>query len=320
MAEERSETGIFEAVISRDLERIPVLEALHVENFNGQNYLISQVIVKNILTDFDRQLSRHLAATRGEGFPRYTVIVRFRVDQDDTEWRNFDPTHHASVPHALRAIAERAVSFGKGDGIALRHAGRSSKNDEGRKVALDREDVESLGDALRVCETLGDPDFMEISGDFDVILAKPAGDLKPVTMYLRKGSVSMPSDRGLGGQPFECPIAGFARAAQEDLGAQAYLAVARHALSAIKEDAVSDFRAAAEGQIFQFDRALGSRSLEGHRFDAASSLIVRLKAGLGDDLRGLSEAARITALGWATAVEEQAAQNRRFTVAGGTSG
>lgn len=308
----------FDRVVSRDVERIPVLEALHVERFDAQNYVIAQIVVKNVFTDFDRQLSKHLAATKGEGFPRFTVFVRFREEREDAEWRSFEPNHHASVPHALSAIADRAVSFGDGNGIKLRHAGRGAGNDDGAHVALDREDVKSMADALAVTEALGEPEFMEISGDFDIMLVRPAGDLKPVTMYMRKGSVSMPSDRSSTGMPFECPIAGFRRAAREDNGAQAYLATARHELSIAKEDAVSDFRAAAEGQIFSFDRALAGRPLEGHRADAAQALIGRLRAGLGDELRGVSEAARITALGWTAAVDEPTdASGPQIVMAGG---
>ncbi len=52
-----------------------------------------------------------------------------------------------------------------------------------------------------------------------------------------------------------------------------------------------------------FDRALAGRPLDGHRSDSALSLIARLRAGLGDELRGLGEAARITAMEWSLAVD-----------------
>lgn len=297
-----SGNSVFETVIQPDLERIPLLESLHVEHFNGHDFTISQVVVKNIFTDFDRQLSRHLAATRGEGFPRFTIFVRFREDGETGKWRSFEPSHHASVPHALRAVAERAVSFGRSNGIVLRHAGRTDSKDEGAEVALDREDIDSLSDALAVCDSIGEAEFMEISGDFDIVLCRPSSDQKPVTMYLRKGSVNVPTERSSGGLPFECPIAGFKRGIRDDVGAQSYIAVARHALAAAKEKAVSDFRAAAEVQIMGFDRALNGRPLEGHRFDSANTLITRLKAGLGEELRGLCEAARITAMEWSLAI------------------
>ncbi|HUF55509.1 MAG TPA: hypothetical protein VMM55_03005 [Thermohalobaculum sp.] len=295
---------IFSDVIQADLARIPLFEALHTERFNGCDYLLSQVVVKNIFTDFDRLLSRHLAATRGEGFPQFTAFVRFREAAGMPTWKSFDPTHHASVPHALRHIAERAVSFGRDEGLMLRHAGRTgSAEDEGIEVPLEREDVNTLKDALDAFETIGEPEFMEISGDFDVVFCRPSPEQRPITMYLRKGSASVPSDRSATGTPFECPIAGFRRGIRDDMGAQGYVAAARHALSAAKEAAVSEFRSAAETQIMAFDRALHGRPLDGHRSDSALSLIARLRAGLGDELRGLGEAARITAMEWSLAVD-----------------
>ena len=297
-------SDIFTAVIQSDLAQIPLFETLHSERFNGSDYLISQVVVKNIFTDFDRLLSRHLAATRGEGFPHYTAFVRFREQGTLGKWKSFDPTHHASVPHALRQIADRAVSFGRDEGLMLRHVGRTGGGeDEGTKVSLEREDVNTLKDALEACETIGEPEFMEISGDFDIVLCRPTAEQRPITMYLRKGSVSIPSDRSATGTPFECPIAGFRRGIRDDLGAQGYVAAARHALSAVKEAAVSEFRAAAEQQIMAFNGALNGRPLDGHRSDSAVALIARLKSGLGDELRGLGEAARITAMEWSLAVD-----------------
>ena len=299
-----NDADVFTRVIQADLARIPLFEALHSERFNGSDYLISQVVVKNIFTDFDRLLSRHLAATRGEGFPHYTAFVRFREQGALGKWKSFEPTHHASVPHALRQIADRAVSFGRDEGLMLRHAGRNSANeDEGTEIPLEREDVNTLKDALEAFETIGEPEFMEISGDFDIVFCRPSPEQRPITMYLRKGSASVPSDRSATGTPFECPIAGFRRGIRDDMGAQGYVAAARHALSAAKEAAVSQFRAAAEDQIMAFDRALHGRPLDGHRSDSALSLIARLKAGLGDELRGLCEAARITAMEWQLAVD-----------------
>ncbi|HSM31389.1 MAG TPA: hypothetical protein VK854_11890, partial [Woeseiaceae bacterium] len=242
-----AENDIFSDVIQTDLARIPLFEALHSEKFNSSEYLISQVVVKNIFTDFDRLLSRHLAATRGEGFPHYTAFVRFREQGTLGKWKSFDPSHHTSVPHALRQIADRAVSFGRNGGLMLRHGGRSSGDeDEGMEVPLEREDVNTLKDALEAFEAIGEPEFMEISGDFDIVFCRPTPEQRPITMYLRKGSASVPSDRSATGTPFECPIAGFRRGILDDLGAQGYVAAARHALSAAKAAAVSDFRAEAE--------------------------------------------------------------------------
>ncbi|MEL6479330.1 MAG: hypothetical protein AAFR17_18535, partial [Pseudomonadota bacterium] len=63
--------------------------------------------------------------------------------------------------------------------------------------------------------------------------------------------------------------------------------------------AIWDFRAAAEERIFGFDKALAGQPLSDYRLTAAETLVTRLRAGLGDNLLGLSEQAQITALGWA---------------------
>ena len=70
------QSSVFKAVVERNLERIPVLEVSHVERLQGSDYIITQIIQRNVFTDFDRKLSRHLAATRGAGFPAFTVAVQ----------------------------------------------------------------------------------------------------------------------------------------------------------------------------------------------------------------------------------------------------
>ncbi|GAG38359.1 unnamed protein product, partial [marine sediment metagenome] len=104
--------------------------------------------------------------------------------------------------------------------------------------------------------------------------------------------------------PFECPIHGFAKHVAGNMQAQGYLARARHALVATKEAAVMEFRAVAENRILNFDKALAGRALDGHRLDAAVALVERLKLGLGSNLSGLSEDARIIALDWSSAIAE----------------
>jgi hypothetical protein len=84
------------------------------------------------------------------------------------------------------------------------------------------------------------------------------------------------------------------------------MAQTRHAMVEIKEDAVMQFRAAAEMRILKFDQALAGRPLAGHLLDSAEALIARLKAGLGDSLTGLSEDAKITALDWSAAIGDHA--------------
>ncbi len=142
----------------------------------------------------------------------------------------------------------------------------------------------------------------DISGDFDIVIAGPPGELNPIVMHLRNCSISMPCISGSAITPFECPIHGFATHAADNVLAQGYMARARHALVATKEVAVMEFRAAAKDQILAFGHALAGRPLDEHRLEAAVALVARLKAGLGGSLIGLSEDAQITALDWSAAI------------------
>ena len=296
-------SGVFKTFVEPSLERIPVLEVSHVERLQGCDYIVTQTIQRNVFTDFDRKLSRHLAATRGAGFPAFTVAVQVNERGRGGPPRFLTPVHHASVPHALKGIADRAFA----------HCGRvelmvqNSNTGAGDRVAgvrreLSTDDIEALDAALDICRHLGEAEFLDISGDFDIVIAGPPGELQPTVMHLQNGSILMPCTNGTAITPFECPIHGFAGHAAGNVLAQGYLARARHALVATKEAAVLEFRAAAEDRILAFDRALAGRPLDGHRLDAAIALIERLKAGLGGSLNGLSEDAQITALDWSAAI------------------
>jgi hypothetical protein len=141
-------------------------------------------------------------------------------------------------------------------------------------------------------------------------------------MHLQNGSVSVPCTNGQTVTPFECPIHGFAGHVAGNVLAQGYLARARQALVAAKEAAVMEFRAAAESRILSYDKVLANRTagrlLDGYRLDATTSLVERLKAGLGSGLNGLSEDARITALDWSmeiAASDDSTAVGRHITLA-----
>ena len=82
------------------------------------------------------------------------------------------------------------------------------------------------------------------------------------------------------------------------------MAATRRAVLGAKQDAVLDFRAAAERRILDFDGALKGRRLAGHRLEAAAALVRRLKAGLGESLAGLSEHAQLTAFDWQAELDE----------------
>jgi hypothetical protein len=295
---------VFNEYVEPCLERIPVLEVTHEESHEGRDYIISQTIQRNVFTDFDQKLSCHLAATRGVGFPAFTVAIYVAERGGAAPLKPLTQAHYASVPHALKGIAERA--FGEVDQVELTvHHNDPSAGDRGAGVSrtVTSDDTEALDAALTICRFLGEPEFLSISGDFDIVLAGPPGDLKPVIIHVNNGSISMPCSTGGAITPFECPLHGFAAHLGGSILAQGYMAQARHALVAEKERAVRDFRSAAERQILNFDRALAGRSLEGHRLESAVALVERLKAGLGSGLKGLSEDARITALEWSTSIE-----------------
>ncbi len=296
-------SSVFKAFVEPSLERIPVLEVSHVERHQQREYIITQTIQRNVFTDFDRKLSRHLAATRGAGFPAFTVSVKVSERGSGGPARFLSPAHHASVPHALKGIADRAAArCGRVDLTMYHDDPCAGDRGAGLRRELTTDDIEALDASLSICRHLGEAEFLDISGDFDIVIAGPPGELKPIIMHLQNGSVSMPCTNGTAITPFECPIHGFASHVTGNVLAQGYLARARHALVATKEAAVLEFRAAAENRILAFDRALAGRPLDGHRLDAATALIERLKAGLGGSLNGLSEDAQITALDWSAAI------------------
>ena len=280
--------SIFKDLVEPILERIPVLEAIHAERHKGREFEVSQTIHRNVFTEFDRKLSRHLAAIRGAGFPAFTVTVRVSESRRGTG-RLLGATHHLSVPHALKVIAERACGKAGKANLSIDFSAPGSAVRSAHSREIDSETIASMDAALLICETLGEAEFLEISGDFDVVIAQPPCDLKPLVAHLQNGSATLPCPAGASITPFECPIYGFAGHAGANVLAQGYLATARHGLVSTKEAAVSDFRAAAERRILDFGR---------------------LKAGLGDTLSGLSEDARITALEWSAAMRENRAAAR----------
>ena len=305
-----NESGVFKALIEPNLERMPVLEAVHVESYHGREFVVSQTIQRNVFTEFDRKLSRHLAAIRGAGFPAYTVAVRISERGGARSPKPLAATHNDSVPHALKEIAERARGDNPSAELSLRYSGPGGSGAASHPHTVDAETIASMEATLAICSHLGEAEFLQISGDFDVVIAKPAGELKPIIAHLNNGSMTMPCQTGSTITPFECPIYGFGEHASNNVQAQGYLATARHALVAAKENAVADFRAAAEARILSFDRALAGRRLEGHRLMAAQALVGRLKTGLGETLSGLSEDAQITALDWSTEIAETGGRGR----------
>jgi len=288
----------FHEFIETNLESLPVLQIMHSERHNGREFNLTQTIHRNIYTEFDQKLSRHLSATRGDGFPAFTVKVEIIEALSKGKVNHLASVFHESVPHALREIAERAIERVGPVELKLR---RSISNDEEhpsvchkRKIATG--DIDMLGTALGICRALGDLDFLEISGDFDVIVASPPGKLNSVILHLQNGTVSVPSSASGGEPPFQWPVYAFTEHASTNLSAQSYLASVGQSIVVEKEAAILAFRSAAERRIVNFQTALAGRPLDGHWLKGAKGLVARLKAGLGDDLNGVSEDAQGIAL------------------------
>jgi hypothetical protein len=302
-------SDVFKTFIEPGLERIPVLEVSHVERHQKREYIISQTIQRNVFTEFDRKLSRHLSATRGAGFPAFTVSVAVIERGSGGPARALASAHYVSVPHALKGIAERAFAHaGRADLTVYHNDPTVSERATGVTRSVSADDIEALNSALAVCRYLGAAEFLDISGDFDIVIVGPPGDLSPIIMHLQNGSVSVPCTNGQSITPFECPIHGFAGHVAGNVLAQGYLARARQALVAAKEAAVMEFRAEAEKRILSYDRVLAKRAhgrtLDGYRLDATMALVERLKAGLGSGLNGLSEDAQVIALDWTMVIAE----------------
>lgn len=296
---------IFETIVQPSVEKIALVDVQYPDVSDGRACIVSHVIHRNVFTGFDQKLSRHLAAIRGSGFPAISATIRIREPHATAPWKEGRALHFASVPHALRGIANRALAERETVDLFLASVETTSElgAPDGTTRTVTRDDVKALGAALEFCRAFGAYEFLQVSGDFDLLLVQPASsDLNPVSMDLYRGVISLPSAYGRSNDGFEGALFDFRRHASEHRAVRNYLANARHAVAAAKEDAVLTFRAAAEDRILSFDRALCGRVLEGHRLDAVMSLVARLRAGLGDDLAGISEDARITALDWAEAV------------------
>ncbi len=295
---------IFKTLVEPSLERIAVLEVSHVERLQEQDYVVTQVVQRNVFTELDRKLSRHLAATRGAGFPAYTVAVRVNETGAADALQLLTPVHYESVPHALKGIVDRAfANTGEADLTVFNNDPAGGGRGHGVRRNVSADDIEALNAALQICDYLGEPEFLSISGDYDIVIVAPPGDQLPITMYLKNGNVSVPCSNGTTITPFECPLHGFGVHVAENVLAQGYVAQVRHALIATKVAAVMEFRAMAEARLVNFERALAGRPLEGARQEIASALIARLMAGMGPSLSGLSEDAQLAALDWSAAID-----------------
>lgn len=300
-------SDVFEKMIKPGLDSIPVLEVIHSEWCNGVKIRITQTVSRNIFNKFDHKLSDHLAATTGSGFPNCKVTVQIVDLQSRGEPHYLEPTYHDSAPHALKAIADRAFDrIGPVELVLQRgdcNPGQMLPVYHRRKI--DSAFLAQFERALQICNHLGTTAFLDLSGEFDAVeVTPPGGELDPVVLNLREGTVQVPSLHGPSKAPFEWPINSFTEHASNNISAQSYVASVRHAIVTEKETAILAFREAADQRIHEFDDALAGRPLEGHWLKGASALIARLRAGLGDTLGGISEGARGKALDWCSEIRQ----------------
>jgi hypothetical protein len=299
-------SSVFESIIKPGLDCIPVLEVIHSEWHDGVKFRITQTVNRNVFNNFDHKLSDHLAATTGAGFPDCKVTVQLVDLRDIAEPHYLEPTYHDSAPHALKAIAKLAFArVGPVELVLQRgdcNPGQMLPVYHRRKI--DSAYIAQFERALGICDHLGTTAFLDISGEFDEVkFTPPGGELDPVVLNLREDTVQVPSLHGPTKAPFEWPIGSFVEHASNNISAQSYVASVRHAIVTGKEAAILAFRSAAENEIHDFDSALAGRPLKGHWLRGATSLISRLRAGLGGKLAGISEGARGKALDWCEEIQ-----------------
>lgn len=304
----------FETIAEPSTERLRLFGLAHEQVVDGRAVIVSHLVSKNVFTAFDMALSRYLAAVTGTGLPQATVETRLRDPLTGRSTTQGAPRHVASPPAAL-AIAARLAIGGEQRLDARLGNWCGGEDGLGREQVITAYTVEALEQALGICGRIGAADFLEISGDLERLVVRPAGaDLDVMTMDLARGTVAVPASSGQGGT-VQAPLFGFDAAAETMPEVGAYLARARHAVAAARVAAIAEFREAAEERIMAFDTALANRPLTGYRLEAATSLVARLQAVLGDSLLGLSEAARVTALDWAALMPEAGATATRDATA-----
>ena len=292
----------FESVVEPSIERLGLFGIAHDVNFDGRHFVVSHKVSKNVLTDFDSKLSRYLAAVTGVGLPGATVETRIRDVDTQRSWSPYPARHLSAVPTAMATAVQLAL--GSERRIKARMgAWLSDDQNFDQERELTAETVSALEEAIAVCKQIGPMEFLDISGDLDRVIARPMGaKLDMLAIDIERGTVSVPTTSELGGVAYQGALFGFDRAARKTPAVGTFMTRARHEVAIAKEEAIYAFREAAEARILQFDGALAGRELTGYRMDSAKSLVARLQAGLGDTLLGLSEAAQLTALDWATEV------------------
>lgn len=298
------QTKFFEQVVEPSIERLGLFGISHDVNFDGRHFVVTHKVSKNVFTEFDRQLSLYLAAVTGVGLPAATVETRIRDTVADRAWSPYPSRHLPSVPDALATAAKLAL----GSEPQLRVRFGTWTSEEGLPYTerlITTESMMALDRAMTIARQVGAIEFLDLSGDLDRVMLRPHdARLDMLVMDIERGTISVPTAAEMSGVAYQGPLFGFDQAMKEAPAVNTYLSRVRHLIAIAKENAIYDFRAAAEQRISRFDEALGGRDLTGYRLDSARSLVSRLQAGLGDTLLGLSEAAQLTALDWASDVRQ----------------
>ena len=291
---------VFNSVVVPSVEQVPLLEVTQDVETEGLVLKASYEIEQTVLTEFDRRLSDHLAATKGAGFPTISLTITITDPSTDKSWTPVSRQYFPALPHALQRIAEFAL--GNLDRCPVTLFARSRKlagpQAFGKAATLSRAKLESLSAAIAFCDMLGEYEFLHVTGHFDSLVVQPTDkSMGSVIIDLERAAINFPGD--MSGPGYVCPLFNPKAQISQNREATNYITRLHHNLALAKEQAIWTFRSVAEERIFGFDKALAGQPLSDYRLTAAETLVNRLRAGLGDNLLGLSEQAQITALGWA---------------------
>ncbi len=298
--------GFFEAIVEPSVQRLAQFGVAHDVTFDGRAFVVSHKISRNVMTEFDAALSRYLAAVTGVGMPGAMVETRIKDVETGRAWAPYPARHAGSVTEALSIAAKLAL--GSDEEIRVRFGpwhGEDQGNMQGR--TLNQHSVATLDEALWITRQFGAADFLEIFGDYDRIMLRPAGsDLEMMILDLFRGAMSIPSKNDQQAAMYQGPLYNFNKAMQESHPLISYMSRVTQLVAVKKEDAIRDFRRLAEERIESFSEAVAGRVLDGYLMESAKTLVVRLQTGLGDSLLGLSEEAQVRALDWAMHLRQHA--------------
>jgi len=287
--------------VAQDSVRVPLQEVGFAIRRGDERLLCVATVCKVIYAGFDRALSDYLHATQGRAFPRFVTTLHEKVEGSDGAPQKVEEQFFAAIPEAMAWIGERALD---GEEQAQVTVHSDFKHDgEGARVrprTVTASDVHALRTAFGIVSELADPAVIDITGDFESLAVNP-----PSVSGLRKARVDfsnnimfVPGSDGQG-DGVQFSVFELTEMMRSDQVVRTYSRIISDLVTDRKQAAVEDFRWAAEEQILNFDSALGSQPLSGYRGEIAKDLIARLKAGLGEELRGISAHARAIAFDWA---------------------